>query len=365
MIKTFKYRIYPNKTQQMLIQKTFGCVRFVYNYYLDKRKTLYHNEQKSMNFYACSKNLTNLKKELVWLQEPDKWALQNTLKDLDNAYLRFFKKLTNYPKFKTKKSHYHSYRTTNTKNSIRFLNKHIRLPKLGNVKIKDKRMIEGRILYATIMQVPSGKYYCFICCGDIEILVPPKTNQQIGIDLGLKYFAVTSDNEKIHNPTYLKKSLDKLIKLQRELSRKTRGSSNWNKMRIKVARMHEKIANQRYDFLHKLTTDLINKYDVIVIEKLCVNNMTKQYHIARQIFDVSWFKFIQLLTYKADWYNKRVVVIDRFFPSSQLCSNCGYQNSDIKNLHIRRWICPECNTLHDRDVNAAKNILTEGLRMIS
>lgn len=365
MEKAFKYRIYPNKKQQELINKTFGCCRFVYNHYLDKRIKAYEKDKTSLNFYDCCKDLTSLKKEYEWLKEPDKCSLQNALKDLEFAYNKFFKEHTGYPKFKSKKMHKHSYKSTCTNNNIRFLNNRIKLPKLGWVKTRDKQIPQGRIVNATISQEPSGKYYCSICCTDVNIKPLDKTNKQIGIDLGIKDFAITSDGIKYDNPKYLGKSLNKLAKLQRALSRKTRGSKNYNKARIKVARQHEKIINQRKDYLHKLSTELIRQNDIICIEDLQVKNMIKNHKLARSISDVSWYEFTRQLQYKADWYGKQVVKVGKFYASSQTCSCCGNKFSITKDLSVRQWICPNCNSNLDRDVNAAINILNEGLKQIA
>ena len=364
--KAFKYRIYPNKKQQELIQKTFGCTRFVYNYYLNKRKEMYENDKTTFTYNMCSKDLTNLKKELEWLKEPDKCSLQNALKDLDMAYQKFFKEHTGYPKFKSKKNRYKSYRTSCNNNNIRFENKHIRLPKLGLVKVRDKQIPQGRILNATISQEPNGHYYCSLCCTDVEFEQLPKTNKNVGIDLGICDFAILSDGIKIENPQFYEQSEKKLARLQRELSRKTIGSSRWEKARLKVAKLQKHIANQRNDFLQKLTTIIVSNYDVIAIEDLNVKEMkeTDSKRRNKRVGDVSWSEFRRMLTYKSQWYGKELSVIDRYYPSSQICHVCGHRDGK-KSEDIRNWICPHCHSELDRDINAAINILNEGLRLLS
>ena len=311
MEKAYKFRIYPNRTQEILIQKTFGCVRFVYNYFLDKRIKAYEADKTTLTYSKCSGELTKLKQELVWLKEPDKCSLQNALKQLDAAYQNFFQRIeAGYPKFKSKKNRHKSYKTNRTnKNFVR-------------------------------------------------------TDKYVGIDLGIKDFAITSDGYKYSNHKYLKQSLTKLAHLQRELSRKTKGGSNWEKARIKVARWQEKIANQRKDKLNKLSSAIVKSYDVICLEDLQVKNMVKNHTLAQSISDASWSEFTRQLSHKAKWHGKEVVKIDKFFPSSQTCHVCGHRNKGTKHLGVRTWLCPNCHTEHDRDINAAVNILHEGLRIL-
>lgn len=363
--KSFKYRIYPNKQQKNQIAKTFGCVRFVYNYYLDMRIKAYEKDKTTLNYYDCAKDLKRLKTEFVWLKEADSRALQSSLEDLDRAYQNFFKKNAKFPKFKNKKTHSFSYRSKYALGNIQYMGKYIKLPKLGRVKTKNKLIPQGRILSATVSQEPSGRYYVSLNCTDVEVNVLPTVDKNIGIDLGIKDFAITSDGEKIPNPKYLQQSLQKLAKLQKELSRKTRGGSNWKKARVKVARLHEHIANQRKDYLHQLSTKLVRQSNIICVENLQVKNMTENHILARNIADVSWSEFVRQLEYKAGWYGRKLVKVDRWFPSSQICSCCGEQFTVTKDLSVREWMCPKCNSKLDRDINAAINIRNEGLKILT
>ena len=355
-MKAFKYRIYPDKKSAELLEQWFGQSRFVWNYYLHKRTVTYKNTGKGLSYNDIAKDLTQLKKQLEysWLSECPSQALQQTLKHLDSAFKDFFSRGKGYPTFKSKK---HSTSSLHFPQGFKILNKHIKLPKLSKpIRIKFHRGIKGNIRSVVITKTPAGHYYASILT-DYEPRQLPKTKAKVGIDLGLKHFLITSDGSKYNMPHFINKSQAKITKLQRKLSRKQKGSNNRNKVRLKIAKLQEHIANQRKDFLHKLSTGLIRKYDLIATETLCVKGMIRNHKLAKHIANASWSTFLTMLEYKAKWYGRTILSVDRFAPTSKMCNNCGYIKQDLK-LSDRTVTCPACGETYDRDINAAKNILT-------
>ena len=358
MLKAYKYRIYPNEEQINYLQKTFGCTRFIYNQMLADRIKSYE-ENKDLDIKIIKyPTPAQYKKEYEWLKEVDSLALANAQMNLDKAYKNFFRdKSVGFPKFKSKKDNHKSYTTNNQNGTIYIENNRIKIPKLKSmIKIKQHREFVGLIKSCTISQNPSGKYYISMLV-DTENIQLPKLDTKVGIDLGIKEFAITSDGEMFSNPKWLKKSEKRLRKLQKDLSRKQKGSNNRRKDRVKVAKLHEKISNQRKDYLHKISHYIISENQVIVIEDLKVSNMITNHKLAKSIADVSWSEFRRQLEYKSEWYGRELIIAPSNYASSQLCSNCGNKSSQTKDLSCRTYICPVCGMEMDRDINASKNLL--------
>ena len=364
MFKAFKYRLYPTAPQADKINQHIGCARFVYNQLLDDRIKVYREtKQRSKKTYC------DLKKEYAFLKEADSRALLNARENLDAAYDKFFKESNaGFPKFKSKHKCRWSYTTDNNNGTVRFDGNRIRLPKVGYVKIVEHRLHEGRILTATISHERSGEYYASVLCEIEQPKSLPVTDKVVGIDLGLHDIIVCSDGERVPSPKYFRKSEQRLARVQRAFSRTQKGSNGHEKARLKVARCHQKIKNQRNDFLQKLSTKLIHENQVICLEDLSVKGMERNKKLSKSVTDASFSKFVSMLEYKAEWYGRKVIKIDRFYPSTQLCSGCGYKNESVKGLQglkVREWVCPECGEVHDRDLNATRNILKEGMKVLN
>ena len=377
--KGFKYRIYPKNNQTEQIEVMFKAKRYVWNYFLNINKHRLNHHKSVLNYTKMSKLLTLLKRKQAWLNQCEKSVLQNTIKYQYQTFLKFFKKECGFPKFKSYKNNYQSIKMNYTNGNIGILEKDIeytstgkfkkqnckiKLPKIKQVKIAYSRQYEGRIVSCTLSRDTDNKYYISLCCVDIEINPLEQTGAVVGIDLGIKEFATTSDNEIINNPKFYRKYEEKLIKTQRKLSKRKKGSNNRNKQRLKVNKWHKKIANFRIDFLQKLSTKLIRDYDIICMEDLNSSGMIKNHKLAKSISDASFFEFNRELEYKARWNYKLISRIDRFYPSSQICSHCGNKSSQTKDLAVRTYICEECGLEIDRDYNASINILNEGLRIL-
>ena len=360
--KTYKFRLYPNKEQEKMLANYFGSVRFVYNHFLAKRKEQYEQTRKSSNYYEQAKELTAMKKTeaFSWLKEINSQTLQHALRHLETAYVNFFKGRTRFPRFHSKK-HGGSFAVPQY---FKVEGNRIFIPKFkGGIRFAKSQDVLGELRNMTVSVTPGGKYYVCIMAqvevGDLE-----KTNLSVGIDLGLKDFVITSNGDRYSSNKFIKKYSKKLATMQKHLSRKKKGSGSWNRQRIKVARLQEKITSCRNDKLHKISVELIRRYDVVCCEDLNVKGMVKNHHLAKAVSDASWGTFVTMLEYKAKWYGKELVKIGRFYPSSKTCHHCGHVKEDLS-LEDRYYTCPNCGELIDRDLNAAKNILDEGLRNIS
>lgn len=360
-----KFRIYPTKKQAEKIRKTFEAVRYVYNDCLDFRIDQYRCGN-HIGYYEMNRRLFKLKHdgEHDWLNDACAAALQQSIRDLDVAYKNFFNGKKHYPKHKSQNEHDQSYRIPLNGSKTIIKNGRMKVPKLGLVRvIISKEIPENAKIYSiTVRQKSSGKYYAVLIIGEY-IDRRNDGRGQVGVDLGIKKFYTDSNGNKVDNPKFLKKSEAKLKKAQRKLSKMEKGSSNWEKQRVKVARIHEHISNQREDFLQKQSSKLVKRNSLIAIEDLDVKGMEKDRGLAKSIADVSWSKFDRMLEYKGLWYGCEIIRIPRYYPSSQLCSCCGYQYRGTKNRNIREWTCPNCGIHHDRDINAAINILNKGLEI--
>jgi len=377
MEKRYKFRIYPSKEQERVIHVNFNCSRFIYNHYLAKQIETYKEKGTYTGLFDVSKTLPQLKRTsgYEWLSEAVAEALSYALCDLDNAFKMFFKRVKQgdvapgFPKFKHKKSSFQSYRCKNKipkapkmAHAISVGENKIRLPKLGWVDCRVSKQIEGRILSATVLQAPSGKYFVSLYCTEVECTSLPQTNSSVGLHLGIENLAVSSDGERFENHRYLERSQEKLNRLQKRLARKSSGSSNYEKARKKLARGYEKIINQKTDNLHKLTTGLVRNNDTICVRDEQVAEKQRNRIYSKQLADAGWGEFVRMLSYKSQWYGKELVKIPKTSPSAQLCSKCGYKHKGLKPYHYE-WDCPKCGEHHDRRVNAAANVLSEGLKI--
>ena len=359
--KAFKFRIYPNKIQKELINRTFGCSRFVFNQILGKAKEIYEIEKKNKIITPAS-----LKKEFEFLKEVDSLALANAQLNVKTAFTNFFRKNTKFPKFKSKKNTRRSYTTNNVNNSIRFEKNKLKLPKLGFIKIKLHRLIpkKYKLKSVTVSQEPNGAYYVSILTEfEQNIKLVPNDNNIVGLDFSMKELFVSSDNQRADYPRFFRKLESNLVKEQKKLSRKIKGSNNRNKQRLKVAIIHQKIKNSRKDFLQKLSTELISKYNAICIEDLNMKGMSQALNFGKSVFDNGWGMFTKMLEYKAKFAGKQIVKINKWFPSSKTCSVCGKVKKDLK-LSDRIYIC-ECGFEIDRDLNASINIKNEGSKLLA
>jgi putative transposase len=362
IFKSYKFRLCPTKDQEILLAKHFGACRFVFNHYLNKRKESYLEDNKSLNYYDNANDLTQFKKDenVDWLKEINSQSLQSSLRNLDTSYVKFFKKQTKFPRFKSK----YAKQSFKIPQYVSINDNKLIIPKFkGGIKIKLHKEISGKILFGTISKTTTGKYYVSITC-EVQHKPFEKTGSEVGIDTGIKDLAILSNGTTYKNIRSLKTKIKKLKYEQRQLSKKVKGSSSRNKQKQNLAVVHEKITKVRKDYLHKVSTEIVKNHDLISVEDLAVKNMMQNHKLAQALSDVSLGTFYGMLEYKARWNDKQFVKIDRFFPSSKTCSNCGWINQDLT-LSIREWTCPECGEKHDRDFNASKNILKQGLNILS
>ncbi|MDQ6419586.1 IS200/IS605 family element RNA-guided endonuclease TnpB [Paenibacillus sp. LHD-117] len=353
--KAFKFRIYPNHEQIVQLRKTLGCSRFVFNHLLEKWNQVYQETGKGLSYNTCASQLPAMKRKWPWLKEVDSIALQSAVRNLADGFQRFFKRQNDPPCFKSRKHPVQSYTTRYTNGNITLKGDRLQLPKLGWVRYATSREVEGRILSATVRLAPSGKWFVSVI-SEVDIQPLPLTEGILGIDVGIKQLAVTSEGLAIHNPRYTLRYERLLAKWQRILARRQRGGGNWNKARRKVAQIHERIGNSRLDTMHKQTTRWIRENQTISIEDLRIANMMKNRHLAKHIADASWGEMSRQLHYKAKWYGRTIKETPAFAPTSQTCHVCGNKHAEVKDLSIRIWKCSFCQTVHDRDMNAAQNI---------
>ena len=359
MLYVYRFRLYPNRKQKEFLNRQIGHCRFVYNQLLEIAINDFKTKGKKWNFYEYKKLLPKLKEQYPFLKEANSQSLQEAVRWLDRAFKNFFKGLSGFPKFKKKKR-------TNAvviPQHFKIEGNRVKIPKLKTpIKFKKHREIEGKIKSISIVRTPTGKYYLNVLV-DREIKPLPPTDKVVAVDVGLTHFATLSTGEKIENPRYLERTLRRIKRLQRKLSRKVKGSKNYQKLAKRLAKLYEKVKNQRDDFLHKLSKKLIGDNQAVIVEDLGVKELLEKGNLSRQIADASWRRFISFLEYKAKWYGRILIKVNRYFPSSKLCSVCGYKKGDLK-LSDRKWKCPKCGTLHDRDINAATNLLKEGLKKL-
>ncbi|MCI1345267.1 MAG: IS200/IS605 family element RNA-guided endonuclease TnpB [Olsenella sp.] len=367
MERSYEMRIYPNARQRELIGRTFGCCRWVYNKCLEERRAAYESTGKSPTRFQQDRMLPSWKAENPWLMEADSHALQQAVADLDRAYQNFFRRCRQggrpgYPRFRSKRDARQSYRTSQGVSVPDA--RHVKLPKLGLVKARVSRGIEGRVLSATVKQVPSGRYFVCLCCTDCpEPEAAPGAIAVLGIDAGVHDLMVRSDGVKIASPRALARSERRLAREQRRLSRKRKGSASRRKQKRKVARIHERIADQRKDAIHKATTDAVRESQAIAVEDLDVRGMERDRRLAKAVADASMSEMLRQLEYKCSWHGRRFVKVSRWYPSSKTCSCCGHVLEELP-LSVRAWTCPACGARHDRDFNAALNIAREGARLL-